>query len=293
MRQLNFWVIGGDLRQAKMAELLWDDGHTVHTFALDQLGDQGVQAEDGLAEAARADCVVLPLPTVGEDGLLNAPFSKTRHPLEQVLDALRPGQIICAGRVTAQLQAMAEARVLTLYDYFAREELAVSNAVPTVEGAIQIAMEELPITLHGAKALVIGYGRLGKLLAHRLAALGARVSVAARRYADLAWIEAYGYGVEHSGQLVGWLCSYDLVINTVPTQILDEAALADLNPNCLVIDLASKPGGVDFEAAQRLGVKAIWALSLPGKAAPVTAGKSIKNTIYNIWNELGASTWSI
>ena len=149
--------------------------------------------------------------------------------------------------------------------------------MPTAEGAIQLAMEELPITLHGARVLVIGYGRLGRVLADRLA----------RRYADLAWAENCGYGVEHTGQLEGWLCGYDLVVNTVPVRVLREAELADLKPGCLVIDLASKPGGVDFDAAARLGVKAFWALSLPGKVAPVTAGKSIKTTIYNILTELG------
>ena len=159
--------------------------------------------------------------------------------------------------------------------------------MPTAEGAIQLAMEELPITLHGARVLVIGYGRLGRVLADRLAGLKARVSVAARRYADLAWAENCGYGVEHTGQLEGWLCGYDLVVNTVPVRVLREAELADLKPGCLVIDLASKPGGVDFDAAARLGVMAFWALSLPGKVAPVTAGKSIKTTIYNILTELG------
>ena len=94
------------------------------------------------------------------------------------------------------------------------------NAVPTAEGAIQIAMEELPITIHGARALVIGYGRLGRALSQRLAGLGAKVSVAARKFADLAWAESCGYGIEHTGQLEGWLCCYDLVVNTVPARIL-------------------------------------------------------------------------
>ena len=119
------------------------------------------------------------------------------------------------------------------------------NAVPTAEGALQIAMEELPITLHGCRALVIGYGRLGKLLAHRLSALGAKVSVSARKWADLAWAEAFNYGVEQTDRLDGWLCGYDLVINTVPARVLDGGRLADLKPGCLVIDLASKPGGAD------------------------------------------------
>jgi dipicolinate synthase subunit A len=121
----------------------------------------------------------------------------------------------------------------------------IANTIPTAEGAIQIAMEELPITLHRSKALVIGFGRIGKILAHRLSGLGMRVSVSARRYADLAWIEAYGYGVEHTEELDGWLCGYDLVINTVPAQVLTEHRLKELKEGCVVIDLASKPGGAD------------------------------------------------
>ena len=96
-----------------------------------------------------------------------------------------------------------------------------------------------------------------------------------------------GLGTEHLEQLEGWLCGYDLVINTVPAQILGRAQLEDLKRGCLILDLASKPGGVDFDAAARLGVKVIWALSLPGKVAPVTAGQCIQTTIYNILRELG------
>ena len=182
---------------------------------------------------------------------------------------------------------LAKERGLTLHDYFAREELAVANAVPTAEGALQIAMEELPITLHGARTLVVGYGRVGRLLAQRLSALGARVSVASRRFDHLAWAEAFGYGVERTGQLEGWLCGYDLVINTAPARVLGRPELEDLKEGALVIDLASRPGGVDMEAAAALGVKVVWALSLPGKVAPITAGKCIKDTIYNILHELG------
>ena len=152
---------------------------------------------------------------------------------------------------------------------------------------MQIAMEELPITLHRARVLVLGVGRLGRLAAHRFAALGAKVSVAARKWADLAWAEAYGYGAERIDQLGGWLCAYDLVINTVPGRVLGAGYLADLKPGCLVVDLASKPGGVDLEAASQMGVRVIWALSLPGKVAPVTAGRAIRDTIYHILHELG------
>ena len=115
----------------------------------------------------------------------------------------------------------------------------------------------------------------------------ARVSVAARKYADLAWAESFGWGVEHTGQLAGWLCGYDLVINTVPARVLGREELADLRPDCLILDLASAPGGVDREAAQALGLTVVPALSLPGKTAPVSAGAAIRNTLYNILREAG------
>lgn len=287
-RELNFWVAGGDLRQAQLARLLAEDGHTVHTWALEEAPLPGLDRRAELEGIGRADCVVLPLPVSAGAGLLNAPLSAREHPLEGLLDRLSPGQVLCGGRVDPDCAALAEARGLTVRDYFAREELAVGTALATAEGAVQIALEELPITLQGARGLVIGWGRLGRALAPRLAGLGVRVSVAARRCADLAWAESFGFGAERTGALAGWLCGYDLVVNTVPARVLGEAELADLKPDCLVLDLASKPGGVDLEAAARLGRNVIWALSLPGKVAPVTAGAAIKNTIYNMLHELGA-----
>ncbi len=283
--RLNFWVVGGDPRQATLARALSEDGHTVHTYALERGVESSLWA-DSLSGAGLADCVILPLPAADGE-FLNAPLSDRQVSLEQVLNVLRPGQLLCAGRVTPTLREAAESRRLRLVDYFAREELAVTNAIPTSEGAIQIAMEELPITLHGSKILVIGAGRLGKVLIQQLRGLGANVSLAARKFSDLAWAQVWGCGVERSDQLDKWLCGYDLVVNTVPAPVLGREELSDLKPGCLIIDLASKPGGVDFAAASELGVKVIWALSLPGKTAPVTAGLAIKTTIYNILTELG------
>lgn len=161
-----------------------------------------------------------------------------------------------------------------------------ANAPPTAEGAIQIAMEELPITLHDARVLVVGFGRLGRALAPRLRSLGARVWVSARRYEQRAAAESMGLGSEGVDRLPDWLCSYDLVFNTVPAPVLGVEELAALKEGALVIDLASRPGGVDMEAAAALGVRVIWALSLPGKVAPVTSGRYIKDTVYHIMEEL-------
>ncbi len=287
--ELNIWVVGGDLRQAKLAQLLAEDGHTVHIYALGEPQEQipGLTAEPSLRQTGLADCVVLPLTISDENGLLNAPLSPSSHPLIPILDCLSPRQFVCGGRVNQPILDLAEERGLTIHDYFAREELAVANAVPTAEGAVQLAMEHLPITIHGSKVLVIGFGRVGRLTAQRFQALGARVSIAARKYDQLAWAQAIGFGAEHLAQLKGWLCGYDLIVNTVPVQVLGQEELEDLKPDCLILDLASKPGGVDLAAAGGLGLTVIWALGLPGKVAPVTAGAAIKSTIYNMLREIG------
>ena len=291
-RAWNIWVTGGDLRQATLAELLARDGHSVHTWAMERAEEReelsNLRREETLAGAEEADLVILPLPVLNGDGMLNAPLSETVCPPEEVLTAAGKGPVICGGQVPEKLKAWAEERGMTIHDYFAREELAVANAVPTVEGAIQLAMENLPITLCASRVLVVGCGRIGKLLSVRLGGLGARVTVAARKYEQLAWAEAYGFCSEHIHHWGGYLCGYDLVVNTVPHRVLGVEELADLKEGCLVIDLASKPGGVDLEAARQLGVRVIWALSLPGKVAPVTAGAAIRNTVYNLMRELGA-----
>lgn len=285
---MNFAVIGGDMRQAKLAELLLEDGHTVTAFAVDKLKIEKVTRREKLSEAiADAECVILPLPATSSEGVINTPFSGTTLTTRQVFSLISPGQIVCAGRINEGLRELSEWSGAELYDYFAREELTVANAASTAEGAVQIIMEETPKTLLGAKCLVIGYGRIGKILSHRLNAMGAKVTVAARKCSDFAWIQAFGYDSENSEKLNGKLSGYDVIINTVPAKILDESKLIQLSKHCLCLDLASKPGGIDFQAASRLGVHAVWALSLPGEVAPETAGMCIKDTIYNILREKG------
>lgn len=134
MRQkLNIWVIGGDQRQVRLAEQLAADGHTAHAFALERAEevDTEVEQEKSLDGVELADCIVLPLPVTGEGSLLNTPLSSEQFPLAGILNRLSPGQMVCAGRVNSSAESLAAARGITLHDYFAREELAIANAVPT------------------------------------------------------------------------------------------------------------------------------------------------------------------
>ena len=286
----NIWLLGGDRRQAELARLLAMDGHQVHTWAL----EEGLPAEEaGMARQppdglAQADCVILPLPAA--DGTaLHSPLSHFHPALRQVFDALVPGQLVLAGKVDPGLRALAQEHGVQLLDYFAREELAVANAVPTAEGAVQIAMEQLPVTLHGTPVLVVGFGRIGQATALRLAALGAQVTVAARRWEALAWAQALGFQGLLLSQLAQEPRPYPLVVNTVPALVLGKEVLPRFPAGCLILDLASKPGGVDRCAAERCGLPVIHALSLPGKVAPVTAAAILQTTIYHMLQELEQS----
>ncbi|HOV70081.1 MAG TPA: NAD(P)-dependent oxidoreductase, partial [Clostridia bacterium] len=186
---------------------------------------------------------------------------------------------------TSEISTLGAECGIRVVDFLGREDMAVQNAIPTAEGAIQIAMEKTPYTLNGSNILILGYGRVGKYLARMLAGIGAKVWVTARKFSDLAWIESMGYNPVTYNELREKLGIMDIIFNTVPCMVLGESELRRVNRSCLIIDLASKPGGVNFKCAEELGINTIWALSLPGKVAPVTAARIMKNTIYNIIEE--------
>ena len=282
-QERNFWVVGGDLRQRALARLLREDGHTVHVAALE---GEGLAAEPLGPGLALAHCVILPLPVTRQGELLHTPLSREEVTLPQLLDWLEPGQVLCGGLVSAQAEEAAQARGLRLLDYYAREECMVANAVPTAEGAVQVAMEELPFTLHSARVLVLGFGRVGKLTAHRMGALGAKVTVCAQGYADLAWAAAYGYETMWLEKLAWELGGYDLIVNTIPAQVLDRRRLRWVSPGAFLLDLASAPGGVDQAAAKSRGLRVLQAPGLPGRTAPVTAAAAIRDAVYHILWEL-------
>ncbi len=154
----------------------------------------------------------------------------------------------------------------------------MANAAATAEGAVQTAMERLDRTLLGLDCLVLGFGRIGKLLSCRLHGLGARVTATARRPEDLAWIRAYGYRALETGKLDGCLGAFGAVFNTVPFPVLGGPLLAQLPPDCLLMDLASVRG---IEAAED-GPEVLWARSLPGRLSPRSAAAAVRDAVYYI-----------
>lgn len=284
----HIWILGGDLRCHWLARGLAEDGYTVHTYGLDPIflgGTPNLLLEESLSGCRDGDCVLFPLPMCTKDQHLFAPYHPNPLPFSSLLKEINPKSLVVGGQVTPLLHALAKEQDISITDYFTREELTIANAVPTAEGCLQLAMERLPTTLQNASILLLGYGRVAKATAKRFAALGAQVTVAARSYSALADAESEGFIPLPLHQLPNQLRDFSCAVNTIPSQVIGQPQLLALPDTCPVIDLASRPGGVDLVTAQELNRTIIPALSLPGKVAPKTAGDILKKTLYLIFQE--------
>jgi dipicolinate synthase subunit A len=214
---------------------------------------------------------------------LKAEYTDERIPLDDSFAERLKGKRVFGGMMERLYSTSEIWQEIDAADYYTREEFLVKNAVPTAEGAIEIAMREYVGTVSQSRCLVAGFGHVGKTLARMLLGLGAKVTVAARKPSDLAWIESMGCNAIRIEQIPEG--SFDLVFNTIPAMIFSRHVLSGLRGCSLLVDLASAPGGVDFEAAKKIGIHAILAPSLPGLVAPKTSGEIIRDTIYCMMGE--------
>ena len=279
-------IIGGDLRIVKLAEMLIEEGVEVFSYGLEKAEIPELNKCESLEEAInKSENILGPIPFSSNGKTINMPFSDEKVLVEEILNCAS-GKTLIAGSIKQDIYDLALEKDIKIIDILKREELAVLNAVSTAEGTIKIAIEETPKNLHGSNILVMGFGRIGKILSNMLKGLGAKVSCEARKNSDLAWIKAYGYEPIPISNLKENLNRFDVIINTIPYIILDKDNLENVKKDALVIDVASNPGGVDRDAIKQMQIKFIWALSLPGKVAPVTSAEFIKETLYNIFNEI-------
>jgi len=287
--RIRFAVIGGDLRQIKLINLLASKGYQVNMFGFDNKNiDSRVNLFNNIRELiSDADIIVGPIPCSRDNKTVYSDYLDSSIMLEDIFKNISEDKIFMAGSITPQIKEIAEQYPFKVIDLLEREELAILNAIPTAEGAILYAMGNSEITIHGSKCLVLGFGKCGKVLAHKLKGLDADLTVEARKAEDLALIKSYGYKALYLQDLEKFIGDYDFIFNTIPALILNRDLLQKIKKSALIIDIASKPGGVDYSAAKELGIQAILAPSLPGKVAPESAALIIYETILNVIRDMG------
>lgn len=267
----------------RLSELLSYDHNTVFIYGQEKYflnqkenTNENIHICDDIKECCgKSNIIISGIPLSKNNITINSPYSDESIRLDEVYQELENKTFI-AGAIPIWFY---ENKNIENIDLLQSEELTILNAIPTVEGTIKIAIEETESTIHESNVLIFGFGRIGKILCRKFNDLGANIYCVARKEADLAWIRESRYVPVTYEEVESYANKIDLIINTVPTLVIKEKVVKELKKDCLIIDIASNPGGVDKNIAKMYKIKVITALGIPGKIAPKTAAKHIKNVI--------------
>lgn len=229
-----------------------------------------------------AQVIICPIPFSKDDVNIN---NENLTINELINIAKEDGKIIVSGAIKENIRKKFEENNIKYYDIMEYEEFSILNAIATSEGAIKKAIEMTDFTLNNSNILILGYGRIGKILAHNLSGFGANIYCEARKEKDIALIKSIGYNDVDLNVLDKFLPKMDIIFNTVDSLILDKKRIDLLKENVCIIDLASAPGGVDFEYCYQKKLNTCWYLAIPSKDSPYTAALYIKKTLDNILGE--------
>ncbi|MBR4868658.1 MAG: NAD(P)-binding domain-containing protein [Clostridia bacterium] len=276
-------LIGGDNRHKYLSKLLIEQGYTVYCLGMERcihLPEQAILTQQIPHEAS---LIILPLPITKDEKNIFAPYSDSPLPIAPLFKEIKQHQLVCGGIFHNEMKHILQQNETTYFDYAANEQFAINNAIPSAEGAIELAMHNTSHTLCNSSVCVVGYGKIGKALVSRLLGLGCIVTATARKKRDLQEIERVGATALPTAML-HQAESFDIIFNTVPAMVLDSSVLEKQKSTVLLIDLASKPGGTDFNYAYKRNMRYIHALSLPAICAPQTAAQNIWRSIQQYIN---------
>lgn len=276
MKCFDIAVIGGDQRLAYMVPDFQKQGHRVLCYGTEKIREcKDVIWAGSLKEAVEsADIVAAGIPLAKGDRI----FSSGDFPdmeLQELSRFLKKGQMFFAGVIPEEFRMHCQDNGICCYDFMACESLAVFNAIATAEGAVLEAIKNQPTNIHGSRTLILGYGRCAKVLGQKLKALDAQVTICCRSVEARGWAEAFGLRGISFTQLEQEISDFEYIYNTVPAVVLQGEVLKKIRKDALVLELASKSGGIDREAAQVEEIRIVQCPGLPGKYAAKVSGEKL------------------
>lgn len=276
-------VIAGDRRMVTLSNALASLSYDVTSYGHDKVEiDQTVRRENNIFDAVcDADAVVLPVPVSKDCDTVYSPLSQTEIKLSDLMQCIDKKTLVFVPKIIDQIRSFD----LKYINYMKDNSLILQNARLTAEATLCELIKNTEKSLLNEKILVIGNGNVGKAVSLTLKKFGADVTVSARKEYDFAYISNMGLKVANTEKIHKIIGNYSFVINTVPALVIGEKELKKIQKGALIIDLASKPGGVDYCAAEQIGVDARLLLGLPGKYMPITAGRILANTVLRLMGE--------
>ncbi len=268
-------VVGGDERALRLASLLEKKGYEVHTW--------GLRQEEQPCPLEEAELLLLPYPYSAPQGLVpnlrGLPIS-----FEETLERARPGATVLLGEDAKRLPFSPawEGKGLRFLAYGQNEAFLQTNAEISAEGALCFAMKQLPCTVMGCPALVVGYGRFGRALALKLHALGGRVTVAARSERAREHAGEEGLRAIPLEQLSEAAQGVRVLLNTVAAQVLGNETLRAFPKDALLMELASVPYGFDRQEAEAMGLAVAFLPGIPGRYPPESAAQALYDAMIRL-----------
>lgn len=178
----NFAIIGGDERLIHLAEMLTNDKNNVYLYGLEK--NSNIQNCQNLEEAIKNAKIIISSIPFSKDGInIYAPFSEKEIPIKQLIKSIE-NKILFAGSIPSTLIKE------NIIDLMEQEDLTILNTIATAEGTINEIITNTKTILHKSEILIIGFGRVAKVLAKKLEGLDAKVTCSARKSRDFAWIDA-------------------------------------------------------------------------------------------------------
>lgn len=288
-QQYDYAVIGGDMRQVYLAEELSGKGNRVICYnlaktpgAYSHFDDFSPAAATSLEAAVHtSDCVIGPIPLTKDGVGLNQDSNNDPLTISLLVNLLEPGQLFLAGCIPDNFLDALKDKGVSAHDLMTDNFLAVYNTISTAEGAVCEAIKSSPINLHHSSCAILGYGKCGRMLLHYLKGMFCRVSVYSNQEEELYSASTIADRADYITGFKNHAGEFDFIFNTVPARIITSGILNKMRPLATIIDIASAPGGVDYESARSLDICAVHCLGLPGKYSPLSSAKSIKTVVEN------------
>lgn len=282
----DFSIIGGDIRQVYLTELLLKDGYSVCCYGLCDIprsfDQNAAHVKDSLLSALRAHSIICPIPVAKLQKLMGSDSNDQIKNMHDFLLHIPENSLLFAGCIPDEIRNDPAGSDILFYDFMNDLPFVIQNSIATAEGAMCEARKAGICNFHDSHCAILGFGQCAQTLCSYSKELFSSVTIFARKESALARADIVADHAVPVCDLSKYISSYSYIFNTIPSRILTNEVLKNVSRDTVIIDIAEAPGGTDFRAASALGIQALLCPGLPGKYAPLSTAHYMKRTILSV-----------